>query len=197
MATYEEIYGKRVIEFDSDPTLESSYEGQVWYDKSTGVLKSVVAFESWSSSSSVVKNSYRGGSAGIQTAALLFGGSTSYPFTFFASSGVTTSGTFVGRHGNVTNNAKSSAYVLVLSDAGKMINTDSNVTVPENLFSAGDVINVVNKSTSNISIVKGTGINLYIVGTSTNATVTLAQKGVAVITCFAGNDFIVGGGGVS
>ena len=44
MATYEEIYGKRVKEFDSDPTLESSYEGQVWYDKSTGVLKSVVAF---------------------------------------------------------------------------------------------------------------------------------------------------------
>ena len=42
MATYEEIYGKRVKEFDSDPTLDSSYEGQVWYDKSTGVLKSVV-----------------------------------------------------------------------------------------------------------------------------------------------------------
>ena len=112
-------------------------------------------------------------------------------------SGVTTSGTFVGRHGNVTNNAKSSAYVLVLSDAGKMINTDSNVTVPENIFSAGDVITVVNKSTSNISVVKGTGINLYKVGTATNATVTLAQKGVAVITCFSGNDFIVGGGGVS
>ena len=48
MATYEEIYGKRVKEFDSDPTLESSYEGQVWYDKSTGVLKSVVSFSSWS-----------------------------------------------------------------------------------------------------------------------------------------------------
>ena len=42
MATYEEIYGKRVKDFDSDPTLESSYEGQVWYDKSSGVLKSVV-----------------------------------------------------------------------------------------------------------------------------------------------------------
>jgi hypothetical protein len=49
MATYEEIYGKRVKEFDSDPTLENSYEGQVWYDKSTGVLKSVISFSAFSS----------------------------------------------------------------------------------------------------------------------------------------------------
>ena len=43
MATYEDIYGKRVKFFDSDPTLDSSYEGQVWYDSSTGVLKSVTS----------------------------------------------------------------------------------------------------------------------------------------------------------
>jgi len=43
MATYEDIYGKRVKFFDSDPTLNSSYEGQVWYDSATGVLKSVVS----------------------------------------------------------------------------------------------------------------------------------------------------------
>jgi hypothetical protein len=42
MATYEEIYGKRVKEFDSDPTLDDTYEGQVWYDKSSGVLKTLV-----------------------------------------------------------------------------------------------------------------------------------------------------------
>ena len=51
MATYDEIYGKRVEVFDSDPTLNSSYEGQVWYDKSSGTLKSVVAFTAYSSSS--------------------------------------------------------------------------------------------------------------------------------------------------
>ena len=42
MADYADIYGKRVKVFDSDPTLESSYEGQVWYDKSSGVLKTIV-----------------------------------------------------------------------------------------------------------------------------------------------------------
>ena len=50
MATYEDLYGKRVKVFDSDPTLTSSYEGQVWYNSNTGVLKSVVSFDSFTSS---------------------------------------------------------------------------------------------------------------------------------------------------
>ena len=81
MATYEEIYGKRVKEFDSDPTLESSYEGQVWYDKSSGVLKSVVTFESVSAGSNLgtARNGLAG--AGSQTAALAFGGDVSPPIT--------------------------------------------------------------------------------------------------------------------
>ena len=81
MATYEELYGKRVKDFDSDPTLESSYEGQVWYDKSSGVLKSVVAFESVSAGSNL--NTARNGlaGAGSQTAALAFGGDISPPIT--------------------------------------------------------------------------------------------------------------------
>ena len=74
MATYEEIYGKRVKEFDSDPTLDSSYEGQIWYDKDTGNLKSVVAFSGWSSSSSLGSARYDAGGGGIQTAGLIFGG---------------------------------------------------------------------------------------------------------------------------
>ena len=53
MATYEEIYGKRVKEFDSDPTLDSSYEGQVWYNSTTGTLKSVVNFFAFRSGGSM------------------------------------------------------------------------------------------------------------------------------------------------
>ena len=84
MATYEDIYGKRVKEFDSDPTLTSSYEGQVWYDKSSGTLKSVVALEAWSSSGSVITARYGVGSAdqGSQTAGLIFGGATPPSNTF-------------------------------------------------------------------------------------------------------------------
>ena len=85
MATYEDIYGKRVKEFDSDPTLESSYEGQVWYDKSTGVLKSVVAFGAMSSGATASVVAYNLGGAGTQTAGLVFGGANSTGVSSLAS----------------------------------------------------------------------------------------------------------------
>jgi len=111
--------------------------------------------------------------------------------------GIATATSLSGRHGNIEAVTKSAQYTLVDGDQGKMIITDSEVIVPQNLFSAGDVFTVCNSSASDINITKGTGINLYTIGSSTNATVTLAEKGIAVITCFASNDFIVGGGGVS
>ena len=114
-----------------------------------------------------------------------------------AVTGILTATSLSGRHGNIEAVTKSTSYTLVSGDEGKMIITDSEVIVPENIFGAGDVFTVVNSSGSSINITKGTGINLYTIGSSTNATVALAEKGVAVITCFSGNDFIVGGGGVS
>ena len=41
MATYDEIYGKRVEVLDADPTLNATYEGQVWYNSADGALKSI------------------------------------------------------------------------------------------------------------------------------------------------------------
>jgi hypothetical protein len=79
MATYEEIYGKRVKEFDSDPTLDSSYEGQVWYDKSSGTLRSVVTFAAWSSGASATNSPriFSGGDGPINAGWMAGGGSAS------------------------------------------------------------------------------------------------------------------------
>ena len=84
MATYEDLYGKRIKVFDSDPTLTSSYEGQVWYDLSTGVLKSVVALESFTSVSALntARDYLQVGSVGTQTAGIAFGGRTHPPESF-------------------------------------------------------------------------------------------------------------------
>ena len=76
MATYEEIYGKRVEVFDSDPTLNSAYEGQVWYNSTTGTLKTVVAFAAWASSAPMTTGRSGLGSFGTQTAAVGAGGYT-------------------------------------------------------------------------------------------------------------------------
>ena len=81
MATYDEIYGKRVEVLDADPTLTSAYEGQVWYNSSTGALKSVVAFDSIVSGSNLLTSRSGNAGAGSQTAALSFGGDQSPPIT--------------------------------------------------------------------------------------------------------------------
>ena len=76
MATYEEIYGKRVDVLSSDPSLTSVNEGQVWYNSTTGTLKSVVLLQAWSSGSPTIYAQGEGaGGAGTQTAALIAGGS--------------------------------------------------------------------------------------------------------------------------
>ena len=74
MADYADIYGKRVKVFDSDPTLDSSYEGQVWYNSATGTLKSVISFASWSTTTNVPYVAVAAGATGSQTANLVFSG---------------------------------------------------------------------------------------------------------------------------
>ena len=122
MATYEDIYGKRVKEFDSEPTLNSAYEGQVWYDKSSGTLKSVVLIDAFISGGnmSTARRYYSG--FGTQTAAVAHGGSpgktdvehyngigwssqTAMPATYSGqgASGTQTSGLVFGGYGGPSN----------------------------------------------------------------------------------------------
>ena len=74
MADYADIYGKRIKELSEDPTLDSSYEGQVWYNSTTGLLRSLVKIKAWSSSGNMGTARYIIGSCGSQTGALGFGG---------------------------------------------------------------------------------------------------------------------------
>ena len=74
MTTYKEIFGKYVKNYSSDPT--SDAEGQIWYNTTSGTFKSVLATDSWSSGGSMGTARYALSGAGIQTAALGFGGYT-------------------------------------------------------------------------------------------------------------------------
>ena len=76
MSTYEEIHGKRVEVFDSDPTLDSTYEGQVWFNSTTGALKTVVATQAWSSSAPLTTARSDLGGFGVRDASVIYGGST-------------------------------------------------------------------------------------------------------------------------
>jgi hypothetical protein len=98
----------------------------------------------------------------------------------------------------IPQNAKTSSYTLIASDAGKHISiTTGGVTVPASVFSAGDAISVYNNSGSSQTITQGAGVTLRFVGTATTGNRTLAQYGLCTVMCVDSNVFVIIGGGVT
>ena len=118
-----------------------------------------------------------------------------------ATTSVTATTTVSDAIGNVRvlpTNAQSSSYTLVLSDAGKLIDTTSGgVTVPSGIFSAGQTISIYNDSSSTITITQGTSVTMYLVGTASTGNRSLTQRGVATVICVGSNTFVITGGGLS
>ena len=99
---------------------------------------------------------------------------------------------------NIAPNSQSASYTLQLTDAGKYINISTGgVTVPSAVFASGDVISVYNNSSANQTITQGSGVTMYLAGTSNTGNRTLSQRGVATILCVGSNTFTVIGGGLS
>ena len=73
--------------------------------------------------------------------------------------------------------------------------TNSNITVPTGVFSAGDAITIYNNSGSDITINQGG--TMYLAGTGTTGNRTLHQRGLATIVCVSSNTFAISGAGIS
>ena len=76
MATYREIKGFTVQNLSTDPSLSSSNAGQVWFNSTTGKLKSLVAISGWASTTNLITAAaYSGGlgPTGAQDAMLVAG----------------------------------------------------------------------------------------------------------------------------
>jgi len=83
MANYSDIRGYRVKYLSSDPTLNTSTEGQVWYNSTSGTLKSLVQIKAWSSGGNMGTARRGGAGGGTVTAGLAFGGASyTVPTTF-------------------------------------------------------------------------------------------------------------------
>ena len=80
MSDYKTLIGKSIKYLSSDPT-DAGAEGQVWYNSTSGTFKTVLATGAWSSGSPLATAIFYNTGAGLQTAALSFGGSTSAPGT--------------------------------------------------------------------------------------------------------------------
>jgi len=75
MATYKEIFGKKVQFLSSDPPA-SVGQGQIWYNSTSNTFKSSTFTSAWSSSTAFPGARWNTSATGIQTASLTFGGAT-------------------------------------------------------------------------------------------------------------------------
>ena len=91
-------------------------------------------------------------------------------------------------------------YTLVAGDAGKLVReatNGANITIPQNVFTAGDMISIFNVSGGDNTITQGTGTTLYNTADGATGNRTLATKGVCTIVCTSPNEFIISGSQVS
>lgn len=89
--------------------------------------------------------------------------------------------------------AKASAYTLVAADNGTCVSTNSGVTVPANVFAAGNTVVIYNNSASSITITTS-AVTAYITGTdATKSSVTLATRGMCSIFFYASNAVALSG----
>jgi len=97
-------------------------------------------------------------------------------------------------------NSQSGAYTLVATDAGKAVTQSTNsagVTVPNSVFSAGDMITIINDTGTNINITQGTGVTMYNTADAATGTRTLAQRGAATLLFTSASVAYISGSGLS
>ena len=93
-------------------------------------------------------------------------------------------------------------YTFTAQDIGrcraKTDTTARTYTVDNSIFSAGDVLTVLNdNSTANITIAAGAGVTLYLAGTTTTGSRTVAPRGIATIFMASASVGYVSGPGVT
>ena len=106
---------------------------------------------------------------------------------------------------NAPVNSQSAAYTLVLADAGKVIlhpSTDANArtfTIPANgsvAYAVGTVLTFVNM-TSQVVTIAITTDTLYLAGTGTTGSRSLAQYGMASAVKLTSTTWIISGSGLT
>ena len=105
---------------------------------------------------------------------------------------------FTQKTDSIIQNHKTSAYVLVASDSGKMVTiTTGGITVNQSVFAAGDAVSIINHSGSDQTIIQGSSFSLHNTADATTGNRTLAGRGMATIWFSAHNEAYISGAGLS
>lgn len=90
---------------------------------------------------------------------------------------------------------KTNSYTLTTGDIGEYVSIGSggSITIPNNVFSAGDIITIYNDTTGDRTITCSVG-TAYISGVNTNvSSVTLATRGLCTLLFVDTNICVLGG----
>jgi hypothetical protein len=135
------------------------------------------------------------------TEKLTLGSGAAEALAIDSSQNATFAGTISDSKGDVRkiiSNEKSSAYVLVASDAGKAILiTTGGVTVNNGIFAAGDAVTIINSSGSDQTITQGSSFTMNNSADASTGNRTLAGRGMATIWFAGTNDGYISGAGLS
>jgi hypothetical protein len=115
---------------------------------------------------------------------------------------VTTAATYSDGGGKLraipqSGSAKTASYTLAVGDVGKFIEVGASgsITIPDDVFAAGDVISIFNNTSGNITITC-TIAEAYIAGVNTDETgedVDLATRGICTILFISGALCVISG----
>ena len=115
-----------------------------------------------------------------------------------ASGGIITATTFDGSLKGLPQNAQTSAYVLVASDAGKHVAISTGgVTLNTGIFEVGDTVTVFNDSAYTQMINAASGVTVRRVSIGDLGSRGLNQYGLATIMCIRNNEYVISGAGLT
>jgi hypothetical protein len=86
---------------------------------------------------------------------------------------------------------------LGVGDVGKAIAANGGITVPNNIFSGGDVVTIYNDTASAITITQGASLTLRMAATTTTGNRSLAPYGIAMLWFRSPSVAVISGSGVS
>ena len=113
--------------------------------------------------------------------------------------GIATATSFVDSKGDlrkIIQNSQGSTYTLVASDSGKHILASGDVTIPNNVFAAGDAVTIVNNTSGNLTLTASVSV-LYNAADAATGNRTLATRGMATVLFGSATSAYISGAGLS
>jgi len=141
-----------------------------------------------------------GGANGVFRAvagtSLTFGSTNNVPIIVIANNAEVAR--FINGGGFVARAAASSETTgtLTVASANRTIQATGDITVPNAVFSAGDII-LIYAGASSRTITQGSSVTMRLGGTATTGSRTLAARGVAVLFFVSSSEVVVSGGAVT